>query len=357
MDDITIGILLAVGQFVLVAVLSLLSKGNKKSSSSPVPQREDVDSQPIVPNNSTDDTVIFNDLKDSDEDNDASFLTDGHEIAPPPIALNDVIEVPIVADDSNNYDDDEGDDTAFLTDQYEVTGYRRLYNFSLAGACYQSERGKALSRSLHAGDPVQLVPEPYNPKDRKAIAVHVEGERIGYVMGGIASRIYGRLFDGFDVGPYICQVLYSEINPGYDTPKMMLSVFVKDDEGTDTLISDRTEPNYIYVEPIEGCGVDHVDDILHRGYLLVPEAKQMIYSHPEWYKRITTADPAEMKAEDDDFFTDFVRRLYSGGITYDTDVDEFIKSVRDERTVGTSRVLSRRIKQYLTIRGIGFQLL
>lgn len=259
---------------------------------------------------------------------------------------------PIVHDDS-----EEEDDTAFLTDQYEVTGYRKLYTFSLSGACYQSERGKALARSLHAGDPVHLVPEPYNPKDRTAIAVYVEGERIGYVMAGIASRIYGRLFDGFDVSSHTCQVMYSDINPGYDTPKMMLSVFVKDEAGTDTLISDRTEPNYIYVEPIEGCGVDHVDDILHRGYLLVPEAKQMIYSHPEWYKRITTADPDAMKSEDDDFFTDFVRRLYSGGIVYDSDVDEFIESIRDERTVGTSRVLSRRIKHYLTIRGIGIQLL
>lgn len=260
---------------------------------------------------------------------------------------------PIVPDDSG----EDEDDTAFLTDQYEVTGYRKLYTFSLAGACYQSERGKELSRSLHAGDPVHLVPEPYNPKDSNAIAVHVEGERIGYVMSGIASRIYGRLFDGFDVSPHTCQVMYSELNPGYDTPKMMLSVFVKDEEGTDTLISDRTEPNYIYVEPIEGCGVDHVDDILHRGYLLVPEAKQMIYSHPEWYKRITTADPDAMKSEDDDFFTEFVRRLYSGGIAYDSDVDEYIESIRDERTAGTSRVLSRRIKHYLTIRGISIQLL
>lgn len=50
--------------------------------------------------------------------------------------------------------------------------------------------GKSDGGMLEA--PAELVPEPDNPVDPNAIAVHVNGERIGYLPGGIAERMSTR---------------------------------------------------------------------------------------------------------------------------------------------------------------------
>lgn len=59
-------------------------------------------------------------------------------------------------------------------------------NAVAAGALFTS-RGRTAGGLLELVG--QLVPEPGNPVDTNAVAVHVEGERVGYLPGYLASQI------------------------------------------------------------------------------------------------------------------------------------------------------------------------
>ncbi|MES0872865.1 HIRAN domain-containing protein [Sinimarinibacterium thermocellulolyticum] len=54
-----------------------------------------------------------------------------------------------------------------------------LQQSPLAG--FQYHAGERLWALMQPGDPLQLVREPTNPYDPRAVAVHFQGQRIGYL--------------------------------------------------------------------------------------------------------------------------------------------------------------------------------
>jgi len=237
-----------------------------------------------------------------------------------------------------------------VEEQKQPDRYTRFLTFNVQGTNFADEKGKEYIKSLKVGDPVLLVPEFYNPYDCNAVAVHVNGVRIGYMPASLAATVAKTIFPGHSANYTLCQVSEVVNDEVYEMPIIELAVFAKTADGKDQLISDR-EPDILYVEPIEGCGQDLVDDILHRGYLLSIFARQMIYSHPEWYEEY---DGESSKDEDDEFFISFVNRIYFGGIKEKEDYQDFLKDVRRDRVRGDNKILIKRIKHYLKIRNIEF---
>lgn len=234
--------------------------------------------------------------------------------------------------------------------QKQPDRYTRFLTFNVLGTNFADEKGKEYIKSLKVGDPVLLVPEFYNPYDCNAVAVHVNGVRIGYMPSSLAATVAKSIFPGHSANYTLCQVSEVVNDEVYEMPIIELAVFAKTADGKDQLISDR-EPDILYVEPIEGCGQNLVDDILHRGYLLSLFARQMIYSHPEWYEEY---DGESSKDEDDEFFISFVNRIYFGGIKDKEDYQDFLKDVRRDRVRGDNKILIKRIKHYLKIKNIEF---
>ncbi len=235
-----------------------------------------------------------------------------------------------------------------VEEQKQPDRYTRFLTFNVQGTNFADEKGKEYIKNIKVGDPVLLVPEFYNPYDCNAVAVHVNGVRIGYMPSSIAATVAKSIFPGHSANYTLCQVSEVVNDEVYEMPIIELTVFAKTADGKDQPISDR-EPDILYVEPIEGCGQDLVDDILHRGYLLSLYARQMIYSHPEWYEEY---DGESSKDEDDEFFISFVNRIYFGGIKDKEDYQDFLKDVRRDRVRGDNKILIKRIKHYLKIREI-----
>lgn len=54
-------------------------------------------------------------------------------------------------------------------------------DFHVVGIPWQGPAAAIVARTAEIGQPVNLVPEPNNPVDPDAIAVYLDGTRIGYV--------------------------------------------------------------------------------------------------------------------------------------------------------------------------------
>lgn len=76
-------------------------------------------------------------------------------------------------------------------------------SLAVVGADYSNKRGPTRRfeiELIEAGEPVDLVPEPKNPADPQAIAVHsCRGVRIGYIRAERAPFIQKMLREGHDV--------------------------------------------------------------------------------------------------------------------------------------------------------------
>jgi len=66
--------------------------------------------------------------------------------------------------------------------------------FRLVGTKHMPELAQKLAQSLRPGDPVAIVREPDNPKDRRACRVEAMGEKVGYVPAD-DNRDLSRLMD------------------------------------------------------------------------------------------------------------------------------------------------------------------
>jgi hypothetical protein len=53
--------------------------------------------------------------------------------------------------------------------------------YSIVGTNHCSERAQALIKAIKPGTVLTLVREPGNKFDKNAVAVHVDGERVGYI--------------------------------------------------------------------------------------------------------------------------------------------------------------------------------
>lgn len=62
---------------------------------------------------------------------------------------------------------------------------------AVAGTSFDTDgvkRGPFIRSKVNPGDPVELLPEPSNPYDSNAVAVHVHGFKIGYLRRDVAQR-------------------------------------------------------------------------------------------------------------------------------------------------------------------------
>lgn len=57
-----------------------------------------------------------------------------------------------------------------------------------------------LSENLQEGDFLSLVPEPHNPWDNYAVAVHYHGYKIGFVPKELNQQIAEQLAEGANLG-------------------------------------------------------------------------------------------------------------------------------------------------------------
>lgn len=55
------------------------------------------------------------------------------------------------------------------------------WKYTVAKAVSEGKDGKAIYRYNYVNKPVKLIPEPKNPNDKNAIAVHIAGELVGYI--------------------------------------------------------------------------------------------------------------------------------------------------------------------------------
>ncbi|WP_241233713.1 HIRAN domain-containing protein [Altericroceibacterium xinjiangense] len=76
-------------------------------------------------------------------------------------------------------------------------------SLAVVGADYPNKRGPARRFEIalcHPGEPVELVPEPKNPADPRAIAVYsCRGVQMGYVSAERCGRIGALIRQGRDV--------------------------------------------------------------------------------------------------------------------------------------------------------------
>jgi hypothetical protein len=69
-----------------------------------------------------------------------------------------------------------------------------------------SDVSEGFVANMEPGTPVLLVREPHNPKDPNAIAIYVEGKRIGYVPRN-QNAVLAQFIDqqGREIGPVLAQ--------------------------------------------------------------------------------------------------------------------------------------------------------
>lgn len=80
----------------------------------------------------------------------------------------------------------------------------------LAGFAYY--RGESLWPYLHAGDPLQLVREPANPYDRRAVAVYWRRHKLGFVPRAANTAVSQMLDRGIPMRAQITRFNVSD-NP------------------------------------------------------------------------------------------------------------------------------------------------
>lgn len=74
-----------------------------------------------------------------------------------------------------------------------------VYSVNVAGESFRNDDGRsrqAIIRKLRPGDPVRLVPEPWNIHDSGAVAVHARGGQIGYVSRDNSAWVGRVIEDG-----------------------------------------------------------------------------------------------------------------------------------------------------------------
>lgn len=100
-------------------------------------------------------------------------------------------------------------------------------SLAVVGADFPNNRGPARRFEIalcKPGDPVELVPEPNNPADPRAVAVHSErGVRLGYLSAERCGRIGALLRQGRELravfqqaAPYgaVIRVAFDGAHPG-----------------------------------------------------------------------------------------------------------------------------------------------
>jgi len=99
----------------------------------------------------------------------------------------------------------------------------RVFVAAVVGESFRNNDGTSrqeIIRSCRIGDALRLIPEPTNPADPNAVAVHAPGGQIGYLRREVAARLNKQIRDRATASAVIM-----DIRGGEDVP--FLGVFVE----------------------------------------------------------------------------------------------------------------------------------
>lgn len=235
--------------------------------------------------------------------------------------------------------------------RFSNTGFSS-FTFKLKGSNYCSDLAKEFLKEIKEGDAVVLMPEFFNEYDKYAISVRLFGRHIGYVDRTAAYHWAEKLFGGSAPNYRLCVAKKVTLNEGFDYPVVDFEVFYKDTEGTAKFNFKHGGPDYIYVDPIEGCGKDVAEDIVKRHFLFSEVSREMVYTHPEWYGLDDDADEEDdltekWHEEDVQHLKQFIFDLYSGAFVDVKAKSKFLKRVSMDRIYGNNDKLERLLNRYL----------
>lgn len=235
--------------------------------------------------------------------------------------------------------------------RFSNTGFSS-FTFKLKGSNYCSDLAKEFLKEIKEGDAVVLMPEFFNEYDKYAISVRLFGRHIGYVDRTAAYHWAEKLFGGSAPNYRLCVAKKVTLNEGFDYPVVDFEVFYKDTEGTAKFNFKHGGPDYIYVDPIEGCGKDVAEDIVKRHFLFSEVSREMVYTHPEWYGLDDDADEEDdltekWHEEDVQHLKQFIFNLYSGAFVDAKAKSKFLKQVAMDRIYGNNDKLERLLNRYL----------
>lgn len=107
----------------------------------------------------------------------------------------------------------------------------RWRNVKVVGESFRQDNLWAVCGAKNTGAPVaveciaELVPEPENPHDPRAIRVDVKGQHVGYLPRG-SARLYGKRIREMRAAgqPTICDAFIGGLQEGSDNPNLGISL-------------------------------------------------------------------------------------------------------------------------------------
>ena len=237
-----------------------------------------------------------------------------------------------------------------LEKRITTTGFSS-FTFKLKGSGYCSDVAKEFLANIKEGDAVVLMPEFFNEFDKYAISVRLYGKHIGYVDRSVAYEWAGRLFDGGEPNYRLCVAKTVTLNEGFDYPIVEFEVFYRKFGGVAKIDFKHCGADYVYIDPIEGCGKDLKEDLEKRFFTLCTISKEIINTHPEWYninKEDTNDDlNNNWYFEDVKYLKTFIFELYTGQINRESTKEQFLKRVSMDRVYGNNEKLKLLLGRYL----------
>ena len=262
-----------------------------------------------------------------------------------------VIAIPMIIAASSEASEKEDANRKAQERRFTHTGFSS-FTFKLKGSNYCSDLAKEFLKEIKEGDAVVLMPEFFNEYDKYAISVRLFGRNIGYVDRTAAYHWAEKLFGGSAPNYRLCVAKKVTLNEGFDYPVVDFEVFYKDHEGTAKFNFKHGGPDYIYVDPIEGCGKDMAEDIVKRHFLFSEVSREMVYTHPEWYGLDDDTDGGDdlnekWHEEDVQHLKQFIFDLYSGLFVDVKAKSKFLKQVAMNRIYGNNEKLEKLLDRYL----------
>lgn len=240
--------------------------------------------------------------------------------------------------------------------RFSITGYSS-FTFKLKGSNYCSDIAKGFLKDIKEGDCVVLMPEFFNEFDRYAISVRLFGRHIGYVDRTEAYHWAEKLFGGSAPNYELCIAKTVTLNEGYEYPLVTFEVFYKDVNGKAKFNHKNKGADYIYIDPIEGCGKDLAEDLTKRFFTLSQVSREIIYTHPELYGLDEVQeddDDLNEKWHDEDvqFLKEFIFGLYSGAFQDVKAKTKFLQNAAKDRVYGNNDKLKVLLSRYLDFKEI-----
>ena len=265
-----------------------------------------------------------------------------------------VFVVFLIATASNSANEEKREKMKDSEKRITTTGFSS-FTFKLKGSGYCSDVAKEFLANIKEGDAVVLMPEFFNEFDKYAISVRLYGKHIGYVDRSAAYEWAGRLFDGGEPNYRLCVAKTVTLNEGFDYPIVEFEVFYRKHGGVANIDFKHEGPNFVYVNPIEGCGVDLTDDIMNRSCIVSKISCEIIHTHPEYYQaereKVKNDEVVDdWKAEDEKALLSFIENLYKGIVLEENGKTQFLRDIAKDRIYGTNKILIKLLDEYLSFK-------